>query len=227
MGDMQTPGVIISSQWYPTSTTWRDVDPTTHPFDSGQTSDVVREVVSSPDPESGRPPAQRSVNSIARGLAEHYGSWAFGWYDAVDEHPYSGAIIRSLPASGLGSGELEQQVERYTSALLQWRAWLEELASLFAQFAPGPDADDEERRRLRERAVAPLVTLVVERTGVGELWLGACAQALTWYLESTGIPPGEAEELADEVVDSEFESWVAPDAEVVGRAGQVIGGHGA
>ncbi|WP_158786385.1 hypothetical protein [Streptomyces sp. NRRL F-5065] len=224
---MQTPGVIISSQWYPTSTTWRDVDPTTHPFDSGQTSDVVREVVSSPDPESGRPPAQRSVNSIARGLAEHYGSWAFGWYDAVDEHPYSGAIIRSLPASGLGSGELEQQVERYTSALLQWRAWLEELASLFAQFAPGPDADDEERRRLRERAVAPLVTLVVERTGAGELWLGACAQALTWYLESTGIPPGEAEELADEVVDSEFESWVAPDAEVVGRAGQVIGGHGA
>ncbi|MDT3723827.1 hypothetical protein ROS62_02525 [Streptomyces sp. DSM 41972] len=207
--------------------TWRDVDPTTHPFDSDQAPDVVREVVSSPDPKSGRPRGLWSTNSIARGLAEHYGSWAFGWYNAVDECPDSGAIIRNLPASGLGSGELEQQAQRYTSALLQWRAWLEELASLFAQFAPGPDMGDEETRRLRERAVAPLVTLVVERTGAGETWRGACAQTLTWYLESTGIPPAEAEELADEVVDSEFESWVAPDAEVVGRAGQVIGGHGA
>ncbi|NBM16768.1 hypothetical protein [Streptomyces sp. GC420] len=207
--------------------TWRDVDPTTHPFDFDQALDVVRDVVSSPDPESGRPRGLRSDNAVARGLAERYGSWAFGWYHAVDESPGSGAIITDLPASGLGSGEPEQQAQRYTSALLQWRAWLEELASVFARFAPGPDMDEEETRRLREHAVAPLVTLVVERTGAGETWLGACAQTLTWYLESTGMSPAEAEDLADEVVDAEFDSWIAPDAEVVGRAGRAIGGHGA
>ncbi|MFC5958155.1 hypothetical protein ACFP51_27975 [Streptomyces pratens] len=132
-------------------------------------------------------------------------------------------IIRDLPPSG----DLEQQAQRYTSALLQWRAWLEELAAVFAQFAPGPDADAEETRRLRERAVAPLVTFVVERTGAGELWRAACVDALMWYLESTGMSPLEAEDLADEVVDSQFESWIAPDAEAVGRAGQAIGEHGA
>ncbi|MEU0335831.1 hypothetical protein [Streptomyces sp. NPDC006193] len=207
--------------------TWRDVDPTTHPFDPDQARVVVRDVVFSPDPESGRPRGLWSANSVARGLAEHYGSWAFGWYHAVDETPDSGAIIRDLPASGLGSGDLEQQTQRYTSALLQWRAWLEELAAVFAQFAPEPDRGGDETRRMRERAVAPLVTLVVERTGAGETWRGACAQTLTWYLESTGMSPMEAEELADEVVDSEFDSWIAPDAEVIGRAGQAIGGHGA
>lgn len=41
------------------------------------------------------------------------------------------------------------------------------------------------------------------------------------------MSPMEAEDLADEVVDSEFKSWVAPDAEVIGRAGQAIGEHGA
>ncbi|GAA0932759.1 hypothetical protein [Streptomyces thermoalcalitolerans] len=112
--------------------TWRDVDPATHPFDPDQALDVVREVVSSPDPESGRPRGLRSDNSVARGLAEYYGSWAFGWYTAMDEHPGSGAIITDLPVRGLVNGDLEQQARRYTSALLQWRAWLEELASVFA-----------------------------------------------------------------------------------------------
>ncbi|MBL3670587.1 hypothetical protein JL475_32385 [Streptomyces sp. M2CJ-2] len=215
--------MVISSDRYPTSKTWQDVDPTTHPFDSDQALDVVRHVLSSPDPGTGRPRGLRSDDAVARGLAEHYGSWALHWHNAVDEASHSGMIIRDLPPSG----DLEQQARRYTSALLQWRAWLEELAAFFAQFAPGPDTDAEETRRLRERAVAPLVTLVVERTGAGELWRAACVDALMWYLESTGMSPLEAEDLADEVVDSQFESWIAPDAEAVGRAGQAIGGHGA
>ncbi|MCX4421912.1 hypothetical protein ACIQWL_43320 [Streptomyces mirabilis] len=207
--------------------TWQDVDPATHPFDARQASGVVREVLSVPDPESGRSGGLRSDNSVARGLAEYYGSWAFGWWSAVDESPHSGAIIRDLPAGGHGADDLEQQAQRYTSALLQWRAWLEELAATFAQSAPRQDADEEELRRLRERGVAPLVTLVVERTEAGEAWRGPCSTALAWYLESTGMSPGEAEDLADEVVDSEFESWIAPDEEAMGRARETIGEHGA
>ncbi|MFF6995200.1 hypothetical protein ACFY93_09610 [Streptomyces sp. NPDC008313] len=116
---------------------------------------------------------------------------------------------------------------RYASELLQWRAWLEELAAVFERFAARPDLDEQETLRLRERGVAPLVTLVVERTGAGEAWRGACGQALAWYLESTGMSPEEAEDLADEVVDAQFESWVAPDEEAVGRAREAIGGYGA
>ncbi|MFF0534449.1 hypothetical protein ACWDF1_09845 [Streptomyces coelicoflavus] len=193
-----------------------------HPFDSDRALDVVRNIVFSPDPETGRSQGL-SDHVVARRLAEHYGSWAYGWYNSVDEMPYSGMIIRELPRGG----DLEQQALRYTSALIQWRAWLEALAALFAQFAPGPDADGEQIRRLRERAVAPIVTLVVERTGAGELWRAACWEALEWYLQSTGLPALEAEELAHDTVDAVFASWTAPDAEEVRRVGRAIGGYGA
>lgn len=138
----------------------------------------------------------------------------------MDESRDSGAIIQDLPS---GSDDVEQQARRYTSALLQWRAWLEELAAAFASLAPTPGADENEVRRARARAVAPLVSLVVERTGAGEMWRAACSDVFAWYLESTGMSPTEAEDLADDVVDSEFDSWIAPDAEAVSRARDAIG----
>ncbi|MFS4091437.1 hypothetical protein [Streptomyces sp. AF1A] len=205
--------------------TWDNMDPTTHPFDPERALDVVREVVYSADPESGRPGGAWSSHSVARGLAERYGPWAFGWYGNVEENPDAGALIR-LPLRDTAD-DLESQAQRYTNILLEWRSWLEDLAAVFAASAPDADADAEERQRSRERGVAPLVALVVERTGAGELWRGPCTQALAWYLESTGMAPEAAEELADDVVDGEFRSWIAPDAETVERARHTIGNHGA
>ncbi|MGM9465187.1 hypothetical protein [Streptomyces murinus] len=215
--------------------TWADMDPATHPFDPGRVLAVVREVVSSSDPATGRPRGLVSSHSVALGLAERYGPWAFGWYGNVDQDPYAGALIRK-PLCGTAD-DLDAQVQKYTGILLEWRSWLEELASVFAESAPAPDVDadadadadvgEEERRRSRERGVAPVVALVVERTGAGELWRAACARTLTWYLESTGMSSEDAEELADDVVDGEFESWVAPDAEAVEKARDAIGKHDA
>ncbi|WP_125212549.1 hypothetical protein [Streptomyces griseofuscus] len=143
----------------------------------------------------------------------------------MDQNPDSGALIRK--PLGDTADNLDAQVQRYTAVLLKWRSWLEELAALFAESAPDVDADEEERRRSRERGVAPVVALVVERTDAGELWRVTCARTLTWYLESTGMAAEDAEELADDVVDGEFESWVAPDAETLGKARDIIGEHGA
>ncbi|RRQ89488.1 hypothetical protein CQW44_02420 [Streptomyces griseofuscus] len=205
--------------------TWADMDPATHPFDPGRALAVVREVVSSSDPATDGPRGLVSSHSVARGLAERYGPWAFGWYGNVDQNPDSGALIRK--PLGDTADNLDAQVQRYTAVLLKWRSWLEELAALFAESAPDVDADEEERRRSRERGVAPVVALVVERTDAGELWRVTCARTLTWYLESTGMAAEDAEELADDVVDGEFESWVAPDAETLGKARDIIGEHGA
>ncbi|MFY4720092.1 hypothetical protein [Streptomyces sp. LaBMicrA B280] len=131
--------------------TWADMDPATHPFDPGQALAVVREVVSSSDPAAGGPRGLVSSHSVASGLAERYGSWAFGWYGNVDQNPDSGALVRK-PLGGT-AGDLDAQARRYTAVLLEWRSWLEELAALFAESAPDGDADagEEERRRSRER----------------------------------------------------------------------------
>ncbi|MFD5117708.1 hypothetical protein [Streptomyces sp. NPDC058385] len=202
---------------------WQDVDPARHPFNREEALDVVREVVSSPDPEAGRPRGLWSDNSVAQGLAERYGTWAFGWFSSWQGYPDSGAVIRELPPSGVSDGDLETQARRYTSALLQWRDWLEELAACFARLAPPSGGDEAEVLRHRERGAAPLVTLVVAKTDAGELWRGELSQALTWYLESTGMPRDRAEELADDLVEAEFESWVAPDDATVARVAEALG----
>ncbi|MFI6877493.1 hypothetical protein ACIBL6_29015 [Streptomyces sp. NPDC050400] len=203
------------------------MDPSTHAFDPEHALDGVRTVVASTDPESGRPRGLWSDESVARGLAGHFGVWAYGWLGAAQECPDSGSVITSLPPSGLGARDLEAQAQRYTGALVQWRAWLEELAGAFARLAPDVDADAEDARRRRERGVAPLVALVVERTQAGELWLGPCAQALGWFFECTGMSTEDAEDLADEVVDAHFENWIAPGQEALDRARSAGGGHGA
>lgn len=179
-------------------------------------------MVFSLDPQSGRPRGNWSEDSVAEGLGLRFGDWAYWAVSAVDDNRDSGAVIRELPAR---SNDLEQVARRYTSVLLQWRSWLEELAAVFASLAPPPDADEDEIRRTRARAVAPLVTLVVERTGAGETWQAPCADAIAWYLESTGMPADEAAELADESVDSEFQSWISPDAEAVSRVRSAVEGH--
>ncbi|SEC72145.1 hypothetical protein SAMN04490357_2724 [Streptomyces misionensis] len=182
-------------------------------------------MVFSPDPGTGRPRGLWSAHSVACGLAEHYGSWAFGWLGNVDQDPDAGALIRK-PLCDTAE-DLDAQARRYTEILLEWRSWIETLSAVFADSAPDTDADEEEKRRSRERGVAPVVALVVERTSAGELWRAACARTLTWYLESTGMAPEDAEELADDVVDGEFQSWIAPDAEAVDKARDIIGKHGA
>ncbi|MFH7335968.1 hypothetical protein [Streptomyces sp. KHY 26] len=143
----------------------------------------------------------------------------------MDENPDAGALIRSPLCDT--ADDLDVRVRGYTRILLEWRSWLEELAAVFTDAAPDADAGEDERRCSRERGVAPVVALVVERTGAGELWRAACARTLTWYLESTGMASEDAEELADDVVDGEFESWVAPDAEAVEKACDIIGKRGA
>ncbi|MDR3080084.1 MAG: hypothetical protein LBV60_04015 [Streptomyces sp.] len=208
--------------------TWPDIDPARHPFDPEQARETVRDVVGAPDPESGRPRGLSSDLSVAHALTDRYGRWASGWYHATDEYPGSGAVITHLPAGGLDAGDLDRQAVRYTDALLQWRAWLEQLGATFAPYRPAPGADADTVRRKRESGVAPLVTLVVERTGAGETWRGTCANALRWFLESTGMDATEAEDMADDIVDGEFDSWIAPDGESVNRAAEKAAGtHGA
>ncbi|GHF67376.1 hypothetical protein [Streptomyces griseosporeus] len=200
------------------------MDPATHPFDPEQAPRVVREVVCSLDPESGRPRAAWSTLSVAQALAERYGEWAGRWTGSVGRTADAGTVIEDLEPGG-GGDDLAFEARRYTRILLRWRAWLEELASLFSQFACAPDAPEAERRRVRERGVGSVVALVVERTGAGEVWCGECAAALAWFLETTGLPPDEAEELADMAVDAEFESWIVPGVDALSRVSAIIEEH--
>ncbi|MGV9271899.1 hypothetical protein [Streptomyces griseosporeus] len=204
--------------------TWKEVDPAAHPFDPRQAYEVVRDVVFSPDPESGKPRGMWSTESVARGLGERYGAWAFWWLGSLGRSVDSGTVIKDLETNTDGD-ELEFQARRYTDILLQWRSWLEQLASLFVHLSQERIRSEEDLRRMRARGAASVISMVVERTGADEMWCGECARALAWFLEITGMTPDEAEELADSVVDAEFESWVAPSSDALSRAGSIIRNH--
>ncbi len=50
-----------------------------------------------------------------------------------------------------------------------------------------PDASAEDREWAWERAVARLVTLVLDRTSCEAGWYGHCELVLRWYLESNDV----------------------------------------
>ncbi|WP_329455696.1 hypothetical protein [Streptomyces sp. NBC_01497] len=203
---------------------WSRMDPARHPFDREAAPDEVRAMylaVSEAEAEQG---AEADPDAFPRAVVERYGHWAAWWpaeAEGEGDSEDQGAILRDLPPAGT---DLDGQVRRYTAGLLQWRDWLEELAGLYAGFAPPDGADDEEVRRCRERGVAPLVAKVAERARAGsaDTWVHSCGHPLAWFLESTGVPARYAEDFADRVLDRYFQDWVAPDEVAVARVAAAV-----
>ncbi|MFJ9752832.1 hypothetical protein [Streptomyces chartreusis] len=66
-----------------------------------------------------------------------------------------------------------------------------------------------------ESAAVDLVMVVVDRTGSGDAWYEHSRQVLTWFLTRWGIDDTRAQVLVKEAIGGRFESWVAPEHQVV------------
>lgn len=103
---------------------------------------------------------------------------------------------------------LEGTARQAVASLLQWRDWLEHLAAVFGAVVPPPGAGQDVRSAHSERAVARLVTDVVERTQCEEHGYALAVITLRWYFEACGFTPEEADTAADTAQDGSFHSWV-------------------
>ncbi|WP_328396947.1 hypothetical protein [Nocardia sp. NBC_00416] len=208
--------------------TWDEVDPSRHPFDAAAARDTIRGL----GPASAVPKrpsggaADRRVrdwahdageawaDSMTRALIEQYGRWATGWRWALDEGDFGGGPVSSwcCPADSI-TGAAET-VARVTAALLEWRGWLEDLATRFDRY-PLAGLSDPDRFQAWERGTVQLVHHVVDRTGAGDAWYRHCAQVLTWFSARWGVAGDSAQRLVDEAIGGRFGSWVGPAETVV------------
>ncbi|WP_305789754.1 hypothetical protein [Symbioplanes lichenis] len=208
----------------PRSLRWQDVDPAGHPFDPAAAPAVVRSL----PPAAEVPARPRNVDYSAKiawsrstgdpwadtmslALIGHYGRWAGGWRWATGEGDFDGGPGWTWCCSLHSMSAPDATLDTVTTALIEWRAWLEDLSERFGRFLPiPPAAGEDDVLDVWERAVAHLVTVVVDRTGAGSGWYGHCEQVLGWFLAAAGIPADRHGQLIEHAVGGRFESWVEP-----------------
>jgi hypothetical protein len=213
---------------YPWTLSWPDVDPARHPFDPAAAPAVIRGLPPAATVPTRRPghaadaavirwsheEGRRWCDAMSAALVEHYGPWASGWRWSAGEGDFGGGPVHGwcCPRDSMSTPAATLAV--VAAALVEWRAWLEDLAARFDGFLPLP-AGEEAALAAWERAVAQLVTVVVEGTGAEDAWYNLCGQVLDWFLTAAGVPEALRGHLVAEAIDGRFESWCEPPDDVV------------
>jgi hypothetical protein len=177
---------------------WQEVDPALHPFSADDALPFVEEVLG-----AGLP-----APAVTGSRADRFGPWARLWESGKGWCCWRHSA--TTPA---------ETAKRVHAALVDWRLWLEKLASLFDELALPMPASPSQRRAAGERAVAVLVTEVVERTAAEDAWDSFCAMVLEWFLARNGVAMQRCPRLIEEAIGGRFQSWTEPSRATVAAVG--------
>ncbi|GAA4942533.1 Fic family protein [Actinoplanes utahensis] len=214
--------------------TWADVDPDRHPFDPGAVRDVVRAVA----PAGGVPAPYRYEpgrvfdhaaedarwnwqRAMTVALVEHYGSWAGGWNAQMAGRTDDGVLVLRWDGARHSITTPEETLAAVAGALLDWRAFLEELAGIFTWHLPLP-TEPRAAFLAWEATTASLVATVAARSGADEYWYPICAQALKWFLTVAEVPGEDHDALIDDAISGRFYSSISPLGVEVGDAAEAL-----
>jgi hypothetical protein len=112
-------------------------------------------------------------------------------------------------------------IDRVVNALAEWRAFLDELAAVFAGLRRSTAALSLEDGV--ERAAAQILPLILHRTSAEDAWYSTFASVLGWYLESAGHDPHAFREVVRTIISGRFASWSAPDPATADAACMELG----
>jgi prophage maintenance system killer protein len=211
---------------------WSDVDPEGRPFDPAPAREIAAERIlgaleGDPARRSLAPGRNRESleESIDRALIAAYGAWAAGWCWATSEPGGGGPVHGWCCADHSLLNEDDRSatasIDRVVAALAEWRAFLEELASVFAALHVA--TADLAIGDAVEHAAACLLPIIIQRTSTYDAWYATFAYVLDWYLESAGHDPDVVCPVVSKVIDGRFKSWVEPDAEAARTACAELG----
>lgn len=215
--------------------TWAEVDPARHAFDPAQAPAVIQslppaaQVPLRPSGDDGDPDVLAWSNDVghpwaeamSQALVNHYGRWACGWRWGWGESDLDGGPISTwcCPRDSMSTPDATLTV--VSTALLEWRSWLEYLGEQFDRFLPlPPEATDAVVLDVWEHAVAHLVTEVVEQTGADSGWYTHCQQVLGWFLSAAGIPTPQHDQFINDAIGGRFHSWTEPEPPLVADVAQ-------
>ncbi|MEU4623443.1 hypothetical protein AB0G04_26155 [Actinoplanes sp. NPDC023801] len=188
---------------------WADVDPAGRPFDP-----PVVSAGDLPAPDADRRLRFLWLETTEEQLVERYGIWVVGfrWSSGED----SGGPVTVWCCASHSLTTPEATAATITAALVEWHAWLVDMARRFDRFLPLADDDLDGW----ERAAAALITAVGETTRYDSSWYTCCETVLRWFLEAAGIEPLRREELIDHAIGGRFSSWVEPSRDSVRAAAE-------
>jgi hypothetical protein len=208
----------------PWNLSWGDVDPRERDFDPATVAAVVAELVT-----AGNIPAQEAdwrlrdlwPESVSIGFIERYGLWAVGWRWAVGEGDLDGGPVGNWCCFSHSVTTPEATAATVCASLIEWHAWLKDIAERFDRFLPLAVGDPDGW----ERAVAHLVTAVGDRTQYESGWYGCCTTVLGWFLEAAGIAPDQRKKLLDHAIGGRFASWVEPNRKLIASVASRLAGQ--
>ncbi|MEV6397435.1 hypothetical protein AB0M39_22130 [Streptomyces sp. NPDC051907] len=200
--------------------TWAEMDPAGREFHVDAAYDVV---VATPVPEQDGDGLRgfRYEDEVTRALVDRFGAWVVGWSHST----HFGGPVGAWCCPSHSVTDQEQTPDLVMDSLEEWWDWLQELAEKFDRLSPASDAPAEDREWAWERAVARLVTVVLDRTSCESGWYGHCMLVLRWYLESNGVAPAKAMELVEQAVGGRFKSWTEPGLRLVDDVAEQIAAH--
>ncbi|MFI9203069.1 hypothetical protein [Streptomyces sp. NPDC053048] len=202
--------------------TWADVKPTGRPFDADAAYDIVAAIpIPIVEQEAAYSRGYPYEEAVTRALVDRFGIWVVGWHHST----HFGGPVEAWCCSSDSVTTVDETPDRVVDSLEEWREWLDELDEKFARLSPAPGASAEDREWAWERAVARLVTLVLDRTSCEAAWYGHCELVLRWYLESNDVEAGRAAEWVGEAIGGRFKSWVEPRLPVIDDVAERIAAH--
>ncbi|MEU4164843.1 Fic family protein [Actinoplanes sp. NPDC026670] len=215
-----------------TTLTWADVDPDRHPFDPDAVLDVVRAVAPAggvPAPYHPRRRFDRAADNerlnwqraMTVALVEHYGSWAAGWTAEMAGRTADGALIVRWGYARESVTTPEETLHAVAGALRDWRAFLEDLASVFAQHLPVP-VEPRAASAAWEATTVSLVAMVAARSGAEEHWDHVCPLVLKWFLTLAAVPGEDHDTLVDTAIGGRYWSYVSPLGALVADAAESL-----
>ena len=194
---------------------WADLDPRTKPFDRDLLRVEIDAVIRSYASTFGQANAPRAeiVSALDRAIHRAAGTWACGWTWCASEPggggPTQGWCCERDSVFHADDPDAMTTATRAFEAVLDWRAFLDELvvafAMLRAQTASLPVATEV------ERAAARLLAIVIDRTHAEDAWYNTLARTLIWYLEDAGMSDSVTERYVAQTIAGRFDSWMTPD----------------
>ena len=127
--------------------------------------------------------------------------WTLGLRVAAgrDEGDFGGGPVLNWCCSAHSISGPEETLARVSSALVEWRGWLEDLAERFGRY-PLAGLSSAAQVAVWEREAVHLIHYVVDRTGAGDAWYRLCAQVLTWFLARWGVAEDRGRHLVGQAI---------------------------
>jgi hypothetical protein len=203
--------------------TWKEISTQNTIFDPAALRPRLEEILTQLVSAHARTPAKgkrrprwEEVRLLNDAIVDTYGPWASGWCFSCGEGGGGGVVDatkwccpeHSLFPKGYSVDQVGEHADRILRALGDWRDHLCRLGELFK--AVERPVDPAGAQLALRKAVARLVTWVIEATGCDDAWYAYLERTLSWLLEHLGLDPGQARAVVDQVVKGRFESWIQP-----------------